>query len=417
MAGECRRGLLRRCIVLLLAFPVAACFVPTRWEIAPRPEPVDAALLLAEDPVDLVADLRPEEISQLPLRRRLRTCCLFGSELRAKLLGLPIPFYRIPNVLDPDALGPHSYDAGAVRVGFADQHPIAVDSERNGLVYTCRGGFIDVAHVRDNVDWALFLAAQFGRNLGEPFEIDLGNEAGRRRVEVKPLAKEVIDRVGRRRISVWLAEWLAFQLSVWHELATWYGFESVSGFPERDSAFSPEDLYSNALGGRLLAGIVHRRQADTASLYEKAVNAWLLQVLAHLKPVPKDVAKQAVAALDGHWWDSRMRLPSPALVLRRNFAVASPLVPWRVPEDVAPPALAALCAGETAQPLWVHGERLRVPLARYVTLRIELDAERAANEHLLEYGGVVTQEDFPALAESVRQQALREFGPRADRPD
>jgi hypothetical protein len=417
MAGECRRGLLRRGIGLLVALPVAACFVPTRWEVAPQPQPVDAALLLAEDPGDLVADLRPEEISELPLRRRLRTCCLFGSELRAELLGLPIPFYRIPNVLDPDELGPHSYDAGAVRVDFADRQPIAVDSERNGLVYTCQGGFIDIAHVRDNVDWALFLAAQFGRKLGGAFEIDLGNEAGRRRVEVRPLAKEVIDRVGRRRISVWLAEWLAFQLSVWHELATWYGFESVAGFPERDSAFSPEDLYSNALGGRLLAGIVHRRQADTARLYDKAVDAWLLQVLAYLKPVPKDVAREAVAAIDGRWWDSRARLPSPALVLRRSFDVASPLLPWRVPEDVAPPALAAFCAGETARPLWIYGERLGVPLARYVTLRIELDAERAANEHLRGYGGVVTQDDFPALTESVRRQALREFGPRADRPD
>jgi hypothetical protein len=129
------------------------------------------------------------------------------------------------------------------------------------------------------------------------------------------------------------------------------------------------------------------------------------------------VAREAVAALDGLWWDSRARLPSPALLLRRNFDVASPLLPWRVPEDVAPPALAALCAGETARPLWTRDERLGVPLARYVTLRIELDAERAANEHLLEYGGVVTEEDFPALAESVRRQALREFGPRADRPD
>jgi hypothetical protein len=41
----------------------------------------------------------------------------------------------------------------------------------------------------------------------------------------------------------------------------------------------------------------------------------------------------------------------------------------------------------------------------------------SASRRCSAYGGVVTQEDFPALAESARQQALVEFGPRADRPD
>jgi len=408
----------RRMPVVLASIVFATgCFFPDRWQVEPQPRPVDAAYLLQEDPVGLVGEVIPEEIVAVPIRERLRPCCAFGSDLGTSLLGIPIPFYRVPNLLDPGDLGPHTYDAGAVRVDFADASPVALTSEHNGLVYTCRGGFIDTAHVRDNVDWALFLAANIGRRLGERFTLELGHEAGRRFVDVEPIAPEVIDRIGRRRLAVWLAEWLSFQLSIWHEIATWYGFESVKGFPERASAFSPEDLYSNAIGGRLLAGIAYRRQAATADIYGTAVDAWLQQVLAYLGPVPKKQARELVTALDGLWWNSAARLPAAGLVQRRNFDVSSPVLPWRAPAAVAPPELRALCKDAPPLPVWVHGERLGVPLHRLVVLRVELDAERAALEPLRPYAGVVTQEDFPALVESIRQQALVEFGPRADRPD
>jgi hypothetical protein len=42
-----------------------------------------------------------------------------------------------------------------------------------------------------------------------------------------------------------LAAWLAGiwpSKSQWHEIAQWYGFQSVPGFSEEISAFSPEDL-------------------------------------------------------------------------------------------------------------------------------------------------------------------------------
>ncbi|OWA85706.1 hypothetical protein BV377_29140, partial [Klebsiella pneumoniae] len=42
-----------------------------------------------------------------------------------------------------------------------------------------------------------------------------------------------------------LAGHLAFEIALWHEIAQWYGFQSVPGFSEEISAFSPEDLYSN----------------------------------------------------------------------------------------------------------------------------------------------------------------------------
>ncbi len=42
------------------------------------------------------------------------------------------------------------------------------------------------------------------------------------------------------RVTGAVGEWIAFQLGVWHEIATWYGWASVRGFSEKASAFSPE---------------------------------------------------------------------------------------------------------------------------------------------------------------------------------
>ena len=43
-------------------------------------------------------------------------------------------------------------------------------------------------------------------------------------------------------LTMAIARRLAFQLSIWHEIATWYGWSAVPGYPEKLSAFSPEDL-------------------------------------------------------------------------------------------------------------------------------------------------------------------------------
>lgn len=60
----------------------------------------------------------------------------------------------------------------------------------------------------------------------------------------------------RYQLAAWLAGHLAFEIAQWHEIAQWYGFQSVPGFSEEISAFSPEDLYSNLLGARLAINVI-----------------------------------------------------------------------------------------------------------------------------------------------------------------
>jgi hypothetical protein len=81
------------------------------------------------------------------------TVGLFGAGLQVGVGGVRVPAVNLSNMTGMDELGPHRYDNGLSSIDTSDGRGW-VDSERNGLVYTCRGGSVDTAHVRDNADQA-----------------------------------------------------------------------------------------------------------------------------------------------------------------------------------------------------------------------------------------------------------------------
>ena len=98
-------------------------------------------------------------------------------------------------------------------------------------------------------------------------------------VRLRAIPAETIELHGRMRLAVALAQWLAYQLSIWHEIATWYGFASMAEWPEKISAFSPEDLYSNQLGARIAGAIVLAGGARSDTEYNLNMDAWIKQAL------------------------------------------------------------------------------------------------------------------------------------------
>jgi len=76
-----------------------------------------------------------------------------------------------------------------------------------------------------------------------------------RRVVLRPPPRDLLEHLGRLRLAISLAQWAAYQLSIWHEIITWYGWSSLRGGSEEASAFSPEDLYSNLVGIRIAGGV------------------------------------------------------------------------------------------------------------------------------------------------------------------
>lgn len=406
-------------LVGLLCCIALACTTPPRWRADDKPNERDTALLFTEQgAAGAFREMYATEIPRIPVRSHLRPCCAFGAQLGAKLGPIPVPGYCIGNILGPSDLGRHVYDSGVVQVGSRVDVDGLIHSERNGLVYTCRGGFIDTAHVRDYTDWAIFVSTSVARNLETGLDMTLPDEGGHRRVSVQPFDAASVELGGRRAIAIELGQWLAFQLSIWHEIATWYGWSSLSAFPEKVSAFSPEDLYSNLIGVRIAAAIASQRTARDESLYNRSVDEWLDRVLTHLGAVPADVGREAMRSVDGRWWNSAARLPDPALVLRRNLGVGALVTPWLVPPGRMGQELTSVCGDHPdALPIANPDSSGGRHFSDRASLVIEVSAELAGQEPFRSLGGRVTERDFAAILETIREQNRAEFGVAADQPE
>ncbi len=326
--------------VLAAASLLNGCVYAPRWQAQRDVSPELVAQAL-DKPGVMSQELRPEDIPVLPVRVHLRPCCAFGTHLKASLGPIPVPFFSMGNITSVDEIGPHMYDSGAFSVEGSSRKN-AFTSEKNGLVYTCRGGFIDTAHVRDYADWTLFWAATIARLSVTGETVELPPEGGKRRVIIRPLPAQLLDRYGLRRTATALAQWLAFQLSIWHEIATAYGFASIDLYPEYVSAFSPEDLYSNLLGIKIAGGIIMQSGSTaTDSLYDQSMDRWLQATLRYLQPVSVGAGTAAMYLVDGVWWDSKARLPNPRLVARRNLDAGLELTPWQISRAYSSPDMTA----------------------------------------------------------------------------
>lgn len=270
-------------------------------------------------------------ISPLPPPDGLRPCCAFGYNIRAKLLGIPVPFFRLNNVVDPDNTGKHHYNDSWKSTWTT---LAGINSEHDGIIYTRRGGFIDLAHVRDTADNTLWLFSQIWPALGRATTIKMSDELGQRIIRLRQFSPPE-NTLARYNLSVSLAAYLAFQLAVWHEVAQWYGFESVPGYPETASAFSPEDLYSNLLGARMATDILNSGGASSLLQYQHSMTRMLPQTLAQLQAVSPQVTRFHFDMLDGIWWNSHCRLPDKFLVRLRNYSVSHQRLPSR-PADTVP---------------------------------------------------------------------------------
>ena len=207
---------------------------------------------------------------------------------------------RLRNVLSPDRLGQHRYVA-----------TLPVD-ERNGLVYTCRGGVIDIGHVRTTIDRLAFLHAG-----AETIEVQGGTA---RFTHSATTAAGHLDAASRA----------AYDLAVWHEVATSRRIGWRPYFHEGFSTFSPEDLYSDLLGA-----IVGARAVQSPLPFEEAVDVELDRALRLLGALDAPGSDRALDLLAGVWWRPEVMVPSSELLAARRYDRDAPLLPWRLADDQA----------------------------------------------------------------------------------
>ncbi len=266
-------------------------------------------LLSAKTPV-----LSKKELNSPP-PRIIRTCCSFGSDVG--MMG--IPFVKWTDITSVDNIGKHAY--------------LGNKEEANGIIYTKRGGFIDLAHLRDCADWTAYLASAMlaHQSQEEDYVINLGIEGGR-----KTLRINIPNDLDRSSVFE-LAGKIAYDLSLWHEISTWFGASFIPFVPERYSSFSPEDLYSNLLGVTL--GI-KALKSDLG--YEEAMTQLIEKEFKKLESVATvSETYDAMEKVESVWWTRKKRLPSKKILLKRYFDTKHILHPWLIPgeESENPPFL------------------------------------------------------------------------------
>ncbi|WP_299211296.1 DUF4056 domain-containing protein [uncultured Aquimarina sp.] len=239
--------------------------------------------------------------------RIIRACCAFGYDL--KIWG--VPFVSIDQVISIDELNEHHY--------------MGNKSEGTGTIYTNKGGFIDIGHLRDQIDWTRYLYTTIlnSRGKGEVI-LPLRKEAGRKTLYLNVPAQL------SNNDCILLAGKITYDLSLWHEISTWYGASTIPFIPEKFSSFSVEDVYSNLLGIHIGMKTLHSELP-----FNQAATRIIESTLDSLDVVK--TAKEtydAYDAINNKWYTNKKRIPSKNITLKRDPDVLNSSRPWIVPNLV-----------------------------------------------------------------------------------
>jgi len=287
-------------------------------------------------------------------------------------------------------------------------------SEKDGVAYTCRGGTIDVIHVRIAADWTAYLAATTYRHLmnhDHSFSCKLAVDRSRSFITFTyPENWDTLPKIEQmaiaREVALVVGPYLTFTMTTWHEMLTWYGFKCIGPFPEFPSAFSWEDSYSNLLG--TVVGV--RALQDPEHKYNQAVKIALDQEMGKLGIQPAHVAKQASESVRGKWYTGNVIFH--VNMKKRNFDIGLEngyVTPTLIPEISTCP---------DAQPLPLPIPTLDA-LAKYgFSAALEIEPHEWERDKILHivYGDklqkrIVPEEHFALIMDDIRHQATAMYGP------
>ena len=206
---------------------------------------------------------------------------------------------------------------------LGEHHFLGGRSESNGLIYSLRGGFIDIGHLRDVADWTAYLYTyMLSDKLKEFPELKLAYEGGKKVLILNPNSD--LDTLN----CLLVAGKIAYDLSYWHELSTWFGASAVPMLPERYSTLSVEDVYSNLLG--MYIGM----EAVKSPLpYNTAMTKLIDSALVELEAVKTE--EDTYTALDrvrNFWWSNDKRLPNQKVLIERDTITHTRSIPWLIPD-------------------------------------------------------------------------------------
>ena len=267
------------------------------------------------------------------------------------------------------------------------------DQEGNGIIYSNCGGFLDIGHIRDNADLVAYFAWHISQNQGKDTIIETVREGGSRKIHLQlsghDLSEEDILLVAQR---------MSYEMGVWHEIRTYFGVATYWPVHEKQSAFSPEDNYSNLLGT-----FVGYRALKAKGCYLKNMRSEIDKLLLQYEAVStSEDTRKAMDDVRGLWW-RKVSLPSNRFLLAKYFDSYGELKPWVIPSHQKffnnPRPLVDLRIPEftaSGVPLTDLFELEIRPVASIPVKKV-LDRKRR---------GSISETDFPAYVQWIR---LREF--------
>jgi hypothetical protein len=287
-------------------------------------------------------------------------------------------------------------------------------SEQDGIAYTCRGGTIDVIHVRIAADWTAYLAAVTYRHLmNHDSSFSFGLAVDRSRSIVTFTYPANWDRLPKmqqvtiaKEVALAVGPYLTFTMTTWHEMLTWYGFKCMGPFPEFPSAFSWEDSYSNLLGTMIAV----RALQDSQHNYNEAVKIALDQEMQKLGILPARAAKRATETVRGKWWTGNIIFAVD--MKKRNFDIGLEngyVTPTLIPEVSECP---------DAQPIPLPVPRLDVLAQDGFSVKVEIEPHEWEKDKILRLvhenngrGRIIPDQQFALIMDDIRRQATAMYGP------
>jgi hypothetical protein len=315
------------------------------------------------------------------------------GSIAATTLGIPFIHPR-PPFLNPHKLGSHSY--------FPNPF------EKNGIVYTCDGGHIDISHVRANADDTRFFVGKIYNTLIEnknKYSFGLAFEQSWHTIEFtypenwKQLTQDERQKIARE-ISMEAGAFVTFHATLWHEIMSWFGVRFAIFDPQFNSAFSWEDVYSNILGVKIAIQALN----DTEHDYNKAVTIAINKELDILRVIPRKKAMELTETMRGKWFKGTFV----ADMIRRNTDIGI--------DDgfVSPVIIPEACEDAKARPIEVpklekmaaHGFSMTykikpVYLEGYKVLKIAHPEKKAKT--------IEPVMDYPKIIEYINKKAVEKY--------
>ncbi len=293
--------------------------------------------------------------------------------------------------LDANHLGSHNYDNSLF--------------ESNGIAYTCRGGHIDITHLRIYADYTRYLYTRTSKHLtanDTHLTFKLNVEPSSYFVTFTyPANWTTLSKAEKQKIiheiSLELSQYFTYTLGTWHEIVTFYGYKCMAVLPEEPSAFSWEDIYSNLLGVQLAARALMHEDCG----FNKAMTIELKEELERLGTQDATVARRAAEKMRGQWFNGTLLVN----MIRRNMDVGL--------DDgfVAPILVPGICDNPSPQLLPVP--KLDAFYRCGFKMRFEVEPREFEKNRILKIvypngGGkrIDLPRDLPRIMEAVKKEAI-----------